>query len=446
MKKAWLIKTIVAVGFLILLTNCGKREAALPEYVVQVTARPVLKRDVPIVLPSVGTLRANQISTIAPEIGGIVSEIRFKDGQRVNEGDVLAIIDNRTQKAAYEAAVATYKEEEWKYQQMRDLFKAQAATDYELTQARFARDKSASLVREARELLDKFTIQAPYDGRLSIRIPDVGDYLAEGAPIVDLVDDDPMLVDYYLPEQYIHALEVGQAVFLQYPNEAGLFQGQVDAINPLISQSSRSVLVRASFPNKENQLASGRFVYVSHQVNVLKDALVVPQAAVSQNAGVVNVFVVSHEPLVESEKKSELETEATAEVEEGEKAAEEKEVAQLEEEGSGLYAVLRTVKLGEYYENVVVIEEGVNEGEGVIVNGWDKLRNNDRIAIVPEVETRQTPTTTWTQPKETVYVNPQTGEKEVLNILPSEVELVGDEEEKSGDESSAEERDVGAEQ
>ncbi|QQE12893.1 efflux RND transporter periplasmic adaptor subunit [Planctomycetota bacterium] len=357
---------------------------------IAVTTTKVKTQSIPQLIPSVGTLRANQISTIAPELPGRLMEIRFSDGQNASEGDVLAVIDNRTELATYQAAVAAYKENEWKYQQTRELYKAQAATDYEVTQARFMRDRSASLVKEARERLDKLTIVAPYDGRLSIRVPDIGDYLSEGSPIVDIVDDDPMLVDYYLSEKYIDLLKTEQPIFIQFPNENKTFQGKVDAVNPLIDQLSRSVKVRASFANPNHELASGRFVTVNHQIGILQNKMVIPQEAVALNTNEANVYVIKQS----NEQQSDSSTQQFVEI--------------------------RAIRLGQFFRNLVVVEEGLQPGEEIVVTGWDKLRDDVPVHVVPTISTEQTPTTTWIEPRVSSFVEPESGKEEILNESPSE--------------------------
>ena len=249
---------------------------AAPGIVVEAVKVSLVK--LPQSLTAVGSLRSDETVILRPEIVGRVSQILFKEGERVQKGAVLIKLDASVQQADADRAKANLVLSKSKYDRAADLrnqgfisgqakdeaenMLRVAQADYELVQARLA----------------KTVIAAPFSGTVGLRQVSVGDYVKEGQDIVNLESLDPLKVDFRVPEIYLSQVKDGQT--LQITLDAlpdRVYDGRVYAINPLIDANGRSIVVRAQVPNKDGRLRPGMFARVRLFTSQSKDALVIPE-------------------------------------------------------------------------------------------------------------------------------------------------------------------------
>ncbi len=132
----------------------------------------------------------------------------------------------------------------------------------------------------AKARLDKSMISAPFDGVVGLRKVSVGDFVNVGDDIVNLEQIDPLKTDFRVAEVYLGAVRPGQRIELRvdaFPGET--FTGEVYAIDPLIDESGRSIVLRARLPNPDNRLRPGLFVRVALVLNERNGAIQVPEQA-----------------------------------------------------------------------------------------------------------------------------------------------------------------------
>jgi multidrug efflux pump subunit AcrA (membrane-fusion protein) len=199
---------------------------------------------------SVGTLRSRQSVMLRPEVAGRVKEIGFADGAVVRKGQVLVQLDDNLQKAEIKQAQAQVSIAQANLKRNQELvaqsFVAQRVLD----------ESGANLqVAEAQLALacarwSRMAILAPFDGTVGIRSVNLGDYVKDGADLVNLEDISSMYADFRLPERFQGKLRARQSVQLQldaYPGR--VFKASIEAIDPLLDVNGRSVGVRAVLPN-----------------------------------------------------------------------------------------------------------------------------------------------------------------------------------------------------
>lgn len=229
---------------------------------------------------AVGSLRSRQGVVLRPEVGGRIVRINFRDGQRVQRGQLLVQFDDRIQQAQRQQAQAELAIAEANHGRNRELiaqsFASQRSLDESVANLEVARAKLAL----AQATVARLRIVAPFDGIVGLRNVSVGDYLKDGADIVNIEDIDTVFVDYRLPERYLSRLRTGQKVQVELDALPGRrFQAHVQAIDPLIDAAGRSVGVRASLSNTGLQLRPGMFARVTTQFETRAQALVVPEEA-----------------------------------------------------------------------------------------------------------------------------------------------------------------------
>jgi membrane fusion protein (multidrug efflux system) len=231
---------------------------------------------------AIGTLRSRQGVMLRPEVSGRIRTLSFQDGQPVKRGQLLVQLDDTLQKAQLQQAQAQATIARTNLQRSRELsaqgFVSQSAVD----QNGAALEVAQAQVALARAQLGRMRIVAPFDGIVGIRAVDVGDYVKDGADLVNIEDLSTVWVDFRLPERYLGRLHKGQSAELALDAMPGrAFKAQIDALDSLLDANGRSVLVRARVGNGDGSgvLRSGMFARVRVVFDVREQALVVPEEA-----------------------------------------------------------------------------------------------------------------------------------------------------------------------
>ena len=217
--------------------------------------------------------------TLRPEVAAAI--ILFKEGQNVRQGMTLVRLDPAINAAEVQQAKANLT-----------LAKSKYDRAVELSQRNFisgqAKDEAENNLRVAEAAvalvaarLAKTEIKAPFSGVIGLRVVSVGDYVKEGADMVNLESIDPLKVDFRVPETYMRQVQPGQTLTVTLDALPGRkFDGKVLAVNPLIDAAGRSVVIRAIVRNADTSLRPGMFTRVNLITKDEKDALVIPEQAI----------------------------------------------------------------------------------------------------------------------------------------------------------------------
>ncbi len=235
---------------------------------------------------AVGTVRSRQGVVVRPEVSGRVAALGFRDGQRVRKGQLLVQLDDTLLKAQLQQAQAQVNIALANDARNRELqaqgFVSQAAVDQTSANLEVARAQLAL----AQAQLARMRIVAPFDGTTGIGLVNVGDYVKDGADLVNLEDLRTVYVDFRLPERYLPRLKVGQASQVSLDALPGQrFAAEVVALEPQVDVNGRSVLVRATLDNPQGLLRPGMFARVETVLATRSEALVVPEEALVPQGG-----------------------------------------------------------------------------------------------------------------------------------------------------------------
>ena len=241
---------------------------------------------------AVGSARASKGADLAAELAGVVERIDFESGQTVAAGTVLLRLrpnDDDAKLAQLQAnaelAAVTLGRDQ---RQLAARAVPQATVDTDAANLKIVKAQVAA----QQALMAEKVVKAPFAGRLGVRQVDVGQFLAAGAAIVTLQQLDPMFVDFYLPQQGLEHIAVGQAVEVTadgYPNRT--FPGVVTALNSRVDPNSRMLQVRASLPNADGALLPGMYLSVSVASGEPRPLVTIPLAAVAFNPYGALVYV-----------------------------------------------------------------------------------------------------------------------------------------------------------
>jgi membrane fusion protein (multidrug efflux system) len=272
------------------------------DFALPVEVAPVHIGTVTRAVEAVGTLRADESVVIRPEVGGRVKEFHFDEGQAVSEGTTLVTLEASIFEAEVNQAQARLDLSQTNSQRVSSMRKRGLGTEQEEDQAQSELRVSKAVVALAEARLDKMIIKAPFSGVLGLRSVSAGEYVSPGQDLVQLLAIDPIKVDFRVPELFVADVKPGQAIELQvdaFPGET--FIGEVYAIDPQVDINGRSLVLRATVPNKERRLYAGLFARVNLILERRDNARLIPEEALVPQGGKQFVFKVIEDKAVRSE-------------------------------------------------------------------------------------------------------------------------------------------------
>lgn len=230
---------------------------------------------------AVGSLRSRQSVVLRPEVSGRITQLNFRDGERVRRGQVLVQFDDQLPRAQVQQSQAELSIAQANHKRNQELvaqgFISQRSVDESAANMQVAQAKLAL----AQATASRLKIVAPFDGIAGIRGVNVGDYLKDGADIVNVEDLDAVYVDFRLPERLQSKIRTGQTAQVIFDALPGVrYPAVVQAINPQIDADGRAVAVRGCIDNRRMQLRPGMFARVTTVFAERADARVIPEEAV----------------------------------------------------------------------------------------------------------------------------------------------------------------------
>ena len=246
---------------------------------------------------AVGSLHSSQGVMLRPEVSGRIAKLGFADGQRVRRGQLLVQLDDALQQAQLKQAQAQASIARTNLQRGRELlaqgFVSQSAVDQNAANLEVAEAQVAL----ARAQVERMKVLAPFDATTGIRRADVGDYVKDGADIVNIENLDVLQVDFSLPERYVSRVRVGQAVEVSLDALPGRsFKGRISALDSEVEANGRALRVRASVENPGAMLRPGMFARPRVVFATRESALVVPEESLVPLSGKQYVYKVIDGP------------------------------------------------------------------------------------------------------------------------------------------------------
>lgn len=302
-------------------------------------------------IEAVGTLRAVRGVDISSEVSGLVEKIYFESGDKVEAGTLLVKLRSDDEVAALASLQADADLGELTYQrdlrQLKEKSVPQATVDIDWANL----EKAKALVDQQKAKIEKKFIRAPFSGHLGLVEIDLGQYLSPGTVMVTLQSLDPIYFDFYLPQQQLATIKLGQEVVVTndlYPDKT--FPGKIWAINSKVDSATRNVQLRAILDNPDNILLPGMYAIIDIDLGVAQHYITLPQTAITYNPYGNTVFTVKTEGKDEQGKPQ-------------------------------MVAKQKFVTLGPTRGDQVAILSGVEDGEIVVTSGQIKLQNGSLITI-----------------------------------------------------------------
>ena len=336
-------------------------------------------------LTAVGSVRAARGTDLSAEVAGIVEAIQFESGDDVKAGQLLLQLRSADDVAHLESLKANAVLAETTYHRDEAQFAAQAISQATLdTDAANLRGTKAQ-VAEQQALVDKKFVRAPFAGHLGVRAVDLGQYLSPGTKIVTLQQLDLIYVDFFLPQQDLSQVNVGQKVQASSDTYSSLrFAGEILAIDPLVDVNTRNVQVRAALKNPGHKLLPGMSASVDIEVGGPQRYITLPQTAISYNPYGATVFIIVPQSAVASK-------DGGKEKSGGETSSAAQQSPPSKSDAHNLAAKQVFVTTGATRGDQVAILKGVTEGDQVVTSGQIKLKNGALVTINNDVQPSSDP-------------------------------------------------------
>ncbi len=306
------VRSVVAI-LLVAAAGCSHGPSNAPS-TVPVKAARAERRDVPVEVQANGTVEPLQTVSVLSRVEGTVQRVAFQEGDEVRAGQVLFELDPRPYRAALEQAegnlqrdIAQAHNAQLQADRYRKLVEKDFVSSQQYDQAkanaaalRASVKADSAAVASARLNLEYATIRSPIDGRTGGLLVHQGNLVRAGSgqPLVVINQIRPVLVRFSAPERYLPQLlarrDDSLVVYAQPSgDEGGRAVGHLTFVDNSVDQSTGTVALKARFPNESERLWPGEYLDVRLVLDVQKNVVVVPQAAVASGQNGTYVYVVN---------------------------------------------------------------------------------------------------------------------------------------------------------
>jgi RND family efflux transporter MFP subunit len=339
---AFFVLTLIIV---VLLGNKARMEekakaSIFTAYPVYVTT--IAKQDLTEKLSQVGVIGANNDVAIASETQGRIIAVMVKVGSYVSAGSPIVQVDNELQKAQYLSAETSFEKTQKDFVRYEALHKDGLISDSEYETARLAFKAAESTYITARRQYNNSTITTPISGIVTARPVDIGTMIGQGSIVANVVDISRLKVNLNIAEQDAFRFHVGDAVEVETDVYPGIkFPGRIESISVKGDEAHTYPVEITLVNNKEHPLKVGMFGRVNFSSGSFNNVLAIPREALVGSIKDPQVYIVVGE------------------------------VAQL-----------RNIVVGPEFDTKLIVLKGLNEGEVLIVNGQDNLKDNVKVNVI----------------------------------------------------------------
>lgn len=238
----------------------GSGQGYAPTVAMTMAKEAAIERTVEVI----GRTRALKSVAITSEVTGLVEEVNFGPGQRIEQGGILVQVDDDEAQVALARAKAQYPIARENAERYRDLAEDEAASALEAEEAQTNFLAIRADLRAAEVAVAQRKIRAPFDGIAGLTDLEPGDYLSAGDPVTTLDDTSTIVIEFAVPQESAGFVNIGQAVSVSLTSDTGVkYEGEITAINSRVDPASRTLRVEAHVANEQGRLIPGAVVAVS---------------------------------------------------------------------------------------------------------------------------------------------------------------------------------------
>jgi len=335
---------LVVLGLLIIPRYCSKKENKTNDGarggIIPVTVEIVKRTSMENNLQVAGSIIGNEEIELRTEISGKVILIGFKEGGRVKKGDLLLKVNDADLQAQLQKAELRKKLAEDKEFRQRSLFDKKGISQEAYETALNDLNSAKADIENIKAQIARTEIRAPFDGKVGLRYVSEGGYVTPELKIATLQNDNPVKIDFSIPQRYATSISVGNPITLK--TSAGKqYKAKVYALEPKVDPVTRALQMRAICANDRGDLFPGSYVTVNLSLNDTREAITVPTQALALDITGERVYIYKN----------------------------------------GI-AISKKIESGIRTENEVQIVNGLEPGDTVITSGIMQLRNRAKVKII----------------------------------------------------------------
>jgi membrane fusion protein, multidrug efflux system len=240
---------------------------------------------------STGTLKPDEEVDLSFETSGKIVGINFTEGTRVKKGDLLAKINDRPLQAQLEKLQVQLKMTEAKEFRQRSLLDKDAISQESYDQVQTDVQSIKADIDLIKARISETELRAPFDGMIGLRFLSEGSFATSSTKIAKLIKMSPIKLEFSIPEKYASEIRIGYPITFTIDGSDEVFNASVYAVDPKIDIETRTITLRALYPNKAEELKSGRYAGISLQLSERDNAIAIPTEALIPEMEGEKVFI-----------------------------------------------------------------------------------------------------------------------------------------------------------
>lgn len=280
-----------------MLTGCGgdTTEQETVVSTIPVTAETVVSKDFDKVVTLGGLTAAENTVSVIAKVSGMeqIQAVNVKVGDKVEAGQVLAVLDNETSAINLSNAQLQFDNAYTNYENGKQLFALGAVSQSELNQLNMAYENANNTLRQAQMAMDYATVTAPISGTVTMSNADVGSYATASAPMFEIANVDTLEISTGINEQNVSKIAIGQEVLLRINSVSDQWMsGKITEISKVMNTQTKNYPVTVAMSNKDDALVAGMYAEIEVVVDHVDDVLVIPVDAIVYKEAQPVVFVI----------------------------------------------------------------------------------------------------------------------------------------------------------
>lgn len=327
-KKKWIVTAIVLAFFCAALGIykhfAGSTPTAEPsangsrkKNILNVNALVIRPQALTDGITTVGNLLPDEEVDLSFETSGKIVAINFREGSVVRKGDLLAKVNDKPLAAQLSHYEAQLKLAEDRVYRQSTLLEKDAVSQEAYEQARTELAMLHADIDLVRSNIALTELRAPFDGVIGLRNVSEGAYASPSVVVAKLTKISPLKIDLFVPERYANQIKPGTPLSFTVEGRNETFRASVYATESKVDIATRTLAVRAIYPNTQGKLLPGRFVSVQIRMHEIPDAIAVPTEAIVPEMGIDKVFVYERGKARAVEVKTGMRTDSSIQIVEG---------------------------------------------------------------------------------------------------------------------------------
>jgi membrane fusion protein (multidrug efflux system) len=238
-----------------------------------------------------GTLRPDEEVDLSFETSGKIIKINFVEGTRVKKGDLLAKMNDRPLQAQLEKLLAQRKLSVEKEFRQKSLLDKDAISQESYDQVVTELQTIGADINLIKALISETELRAPFDGIIGLRYLSEGSYATSATKIAKLIKISPLKIEFSISEKYASEIKIGYPVTFTNDATNGVYNASVYAVDPKIDLLTRTIVIRALYPNKNEELKSGSSTSITLLLSQIDSAIAIPTEALIAEMEGEKVFI-----------------------------------------------------------------------------------------------------------------------------------------------------------